>query len=99
MPRKKSEHITSITGGFFILCVQPVGCLAKKKTAVASSTAEAKYREMIKVLQRSIYVQTIGTSFEDRRPNVLTENDNMPAIKMIKSVEATKLSKFIDLRH
>lgn len=76
-----------------------VRCLAKKKQAVAMSTAETEYREMAEVMHRSVYAQTLTTKFTTEKPDIIMENDNMPAITMISAIGATKRSKIIHLRH
>lgn len=77
----------------------PIGWVAKKQTAVALSTAEAEYRAITELIQRSIYAQTLATTFVKERPGITLQNDNMPAIAMLGALGATKRSKFIDLRH
>lgn len=89
----------SVTGGFVTYRGHPIAWVAKKQNAVAMSTAEAEYRAMVEMMQRGVYMQTLAQSFEKRRPPLVVNNDNMPAITMVNALGLTKTSKFIDLRH
>lgn len=68
--------------GYFTWYGQPIWCLAKNQTVVAISTAEAEYRTMTKVMQRSIFEQTIATTFENTTAIVM-ENTIFPPITII----------------
>lgn len=96
---KDRGYRRSVTGSFFTWKRRPIGWLSKKQSVVATSTAEAEYRAMTEIMQRSIYAQTLSMSFQTAKPGITLENDNQPAITMIKALGATKRSKFIDLRH
>lgn len=72
-----------------------VGWLSKKQTSTAMSTAEAEYRAMTEVLQRAVYSQKLAATFDKKQSSIILENDNIPASRMLKTLGATKQSKFI----
>lgn len=63
------------------------------------SMAEAEYRAMTEITQRSIYAKAQAVSFISQIESILLDNDNKPAIAMFIALRATKRSKFTDLRH
>lgn len=89
----------SIKGGFIRYHGIPIGWLSHRKDSTALSTAEAKYRPMADIIQRSIYTQTLARSFHDGDAAITLENDNIPALDILKALGATKRSKFIDMRN
>lgn len=50
-------------------------------------------------MQQAVYVQTLARSFDLPQASITLENDNMPAIDMMRALGANKRSKFIDVRH
>lgn len=54
---------------------------------------------MTDVMQCTIYAQTLTQTFEEKPATITLENDNIPALDMIQALDATKMSKFIDMRH
>lgn len=72
--------------------------MVKNPSLVSLSTAESEYCAMTYILQRAIYIQTQAMFFQETKPAIKLYND-MLALKMVKALGKTTLSKFFDLRY
>lgn len=73
----------SITGIYMEYNGKPVGWRPEKQTAVSQSTAKAEYTSTAYALQYAVYAQTLTKTLIDVKPQVVLENDKLPAIDMI----------------
>lgn len=80
----------SVTGGYITYHGMPISWTSKKHTAGAMSTADAEYRPMADVLLRAVYVKQLATTFEIIPQGMTMENDNMPALTMVRALGRLK---------
>ena len=90
----------SQTGMVVILNGNPVAWFSRKQDMVATSSAGAEYVAFNSPLSPALFVmrlvEEIGV-YEAVR--MRARKDNLPTIKMIRSLGGTKRRKFIDVRH
>lgn len=77
----------------------PISWTLRKQTAIQPSKTEAEYRAMAEVIQRSIYAKALSVTFDKQGVGIKIGNEKMNALDMLKALGATKISKFIDMRH
>lgn len=79
----------------------PVAWYSRKKSAVATSTADAEYRAIESALKSAILMKrTIQNLPIIRKPLKLeAHTDNKPALDIVHYLGGTKRSKLIYLRH
>lgn len=94
-------HHRSITGPVITLNHTPTGWFSRKQKAVIMSTDESDHRVIWAILQLWILIQRTIISLPMISGNIITEGltDNHPALYMLFSLEGSKLSIFINLRH
>ena len=90
----------SQTGTVVFVNGNPVSWSSRKQDIVATSSAEAEYVAFHRALAPAIFVLRLVQELDVYDTvRMRAKEDNLPTIRMIRSLGGTKRRKFIDIRH
>lgn len=77
----------------------PIVWCSRKQTAVSNSTTEAEYVAAAHCCQEMMYIKNFLKELTEETVTMTLNVDNMSTVKMIKSGQATKKSKYINIKY
>ena len=90
----------SISGNVIMFGGDIISYKSKKQTLIALSTFEAELIAMVSATQQALYIKNLLKFFRLKtEPEVKVLVDNQAVINCFKKKEATKRSKYIDIRY